>query len=141
MSKHSKFSLSLAATGAFSLAIAVAAGAIGTHALKSRLTAAQLATFDTAQTYHVIHSFGLIILALLVFSFGMTKLRRIVAWLFGIGLVLFSGSLYFVAISGDKTLVFLPPFGGFGWILAWVILGISLAREGCSVTPNSIPSS
>jgi len=123
------------------MALAVAAGAVGTHALKSRLTAAQLATFDTAQTYHVIHSFGLIAVALIIHVWGPSRLRKLVAWMFGFGLVMFSLSLYIVAISGDKTLVALPPFGGFAWIVAWVILGISLAREGSTVTPNSPPPS
>ncbi len=123
------------------MAIAVAAGAVGTHALKPRLTVAQLATFDTAQTYHVIHSFGLIVLAIVMALFGVTRMRNIVGWLLEFGIVAFSMALYFIAISGDKALVFLPPFGGFAWIVAWVILGTSLAREGRSVTPNSIPSS
>jgi len=134
MKSSQHLSRSLISLSCFSLACAVALGAIGTHALSSRLTERAMATFSTAQTYHVLHSIGLIIIGLIVGQIGSSRLIRASALLFTIGLVLFSLALYLYALTGFKPLVAFPPFGGVAWIVGWSLLGLGVLRKGPSVT-------
>ena len=119
-----------AALGAFLLALAVALGAFGAHGLKSHLDAYLMGVWEKAVFYHFIHSFGLLAVGLAARSGsldGSTASR--VTWLLLAGIVLFSGSLYAVALTRITMLGAITPLGGLAFIAAWLWLGIGLLRS------------
>lgn len=129
-------------TGALFAAMGVILGAFGAHALKNQLDATSLATFETGVRYQMYHAFALLA-AGIVHSEFPTKPIRLANWLFTIGILLFSGSLYllsFRAASGSVGLGglgILTPVGGLFFIGGWMALlwGIMHRR---SATPNSV---
>ena len=106
-----------AAAGAINAALAIGCGAFGAHALKRRLDADRLAVFETGARYHMYHALGLIAVAWL----GARNDGGIDAAgaLFLAGIVLFSGSLYALALSGVKKLGAITPIGGLCFLLGW----------------------
>lgn len=106
----------------------VAAGAFGAHALKTRLEPDALAVFDTAARYQVLHA-----LALLGSSWAAQqwpgRSASASAVLFGAGIVLFSGSLYALSLSGVRLFGALTPLGGVLLLLGWLALGLAAARD------------
>ncbi len=114
-------SLFLAIGGAFGLT-GVGLGAFGAHALKARLGASDmLGTYNTAVQYHQIHA--LAILAVAALSFYRPNALLITAgWLFVAGILLFSGSLYALALSGVRVLGAITPFGGLAMLAGWACL-------------------
>jgi uncharacterized membrane protein YgdD (TMEM256/DUF423 family) len=107
---------------ALALATAVVLGAFGAHAVKSRLAADLLGIYQTAVQYHFWHALGLFGVALLMLHFPETLLLGWVAWLLVAGLVLFSGSLYLLALTGQRWLGAVTPVGGVAFIAAWALL-------------------
>jgi len=109
------------ALGAISAGLAVAAGAFGAHALRDRLPADLLSTFETGARYHIYHA-----LALLVVAWASTRwpgaATTAAGWLFVAGTVLFSGSLYLLSLSGQRWLGAVTPFGGLALLLGWLAL-------------------
>lgn len=107
--------------GAVSGAIGVGLGAFGAHALKSRLTPDLLSIFETGSRYHLIHAVAVLIAALAAdrwpSSHAMTA-----GWLFVGGIVLFSGSLYLLALTGVKSWGMVTPVGGLLFISGWLAL-------------------
>ena len=105
-----------------SMFTAVAAGAFGAHGLKKILDADMLAVWHTAVTYQIAHSLGMFAIALL-----MQKLAPgILGWAGGImfaGIVIFSGSLYLLALTGTRILGAITPIGGAAFLLAWAMVG------------------
>jgi len=104
------------AVAAIFLALAVALGAFGAHGLRGRIDDYSMNVYDRAVFYHFVHALGL-----LMVSF-MPRLSAVVGWLLVAGMVLFSGSLYVLAITGVRTLGAVTPFGGIAFIAAWVLL-------------------
>lgn len=113
-------------TGAFSAALAIVLGAFGAHALKSQLSSEMLAVYNTAVQYHFYHSLGLLILGLIAMHIGAVPLWNWSAGLMLAGIVLFSGSLYILAISGMRVLGAVTPLGGLCFILSWLLLLVAL---------------
>ena len=111
---------------AVSGALGVAAGALGSHALEARLDPARLSAWDTAVLYHLLHS--VVLLALGLFSISSQRGVRLPASLFSAGILLFSGSLYALALSGPSALGPLTPLGGLCLIAGWLSL-LSLLRR------------
>ncbi|HSM17058.1 MAG TPA: DUF423 domain-containing protein [Gemmatimonadales bacterium] len=115
--------------GAGSACIAVAAGAFGAHSLKGHLSAEALATFETAAKYEMYHA-----LALLAVAWAVPKwpgaLTHWAGWLFVLGTVLFSGSLYALALSGTRWLGAITPFGGVAFLAGWICLMLAAIRTG-----------
>ena len=109
------------ALGAFSAFIGVALGAFAAHALKARLDAAMLATFETGVRYQMFHA-----LALLAVGWAHTRWPSAVlaagGWLFLAGTLLFSGSLYALSLSGMRWLGAITPFGGLAFLAGWLCL-------------------
>lgn len=103
----------------------VALGAFGAHALRERLDPAALATWHTAVLYHLIHALAL--LALVLFARATGRAVAIPAALFGAGIVLFSGSLYGLALTGWRWLGPVTPIGGLAFLAGWIAL-VALAR-------------
>jgi uncharacterized membrane protein YgdD (TMEM256/DUF423 family) len=108
---------------ALALAAAVALGAFGAHALRGRLGAEMLATYQTAVQYHFWHALGLLGVGVLMMrSPEVTGAPTLawVAWLLVAGLLLFSGSLYLLALTGATWLGAVTPLGGVAFIAAWL---------------------
>ena len=109
------------ALGAASACIAVALGAFAAHGLKTRLGAELLASFETGVRYQMFHA-----LALLAVAWASTRwpgaLVPASGWLFVAGTVLFSGSLYALALSGLRGLGIVTPFGGLAFVAGWLCL-------------------
>lgn len=114
--------------GALSAFLAVAAGAFGAHALKARLSADLLNTFEIGVRYHFYHA-----LALFVVAWACTRWPSSAAtaagWLFIIGTVIFSGSLYALALSGVRWLGAITPFGGLAFLAGWLCLAWGAWRQ------------
>jgi uncharacterized membrane protein YgdD (TMEM256/DUF423 family) len=108
--------------GALAAALGVALGAFGAHALKARLSAEMLAVWQTAVQYHLWHALGLIAIGLLAQHLPTSVPVRLAGWLMLAGIVLFSGSLYAMALSGSRWLGAVTPFGGACLIIAWLVL-------------------
>jgi uncharacterized membrane protein YgdD (TMEM256/DUF423 family) len=113
--------------GALSGAIAVAAGAFGAHALKARLSPDLLAVFETGARYQMFHALALVAAAWAAARFpgGATTSA---GWLFLAGTVLFSGSLYVLALSGVRWLGAVTPLGGVAFIAGWIALAWAALR-------------
>lgn len=108
--------------------LAVVAGAFGSHALRDRLDAGMLAVFETGVRYHLVHA-----LAILAAAWALDRTGRGLAgtagWLFVAGTVLFSGSLYALALTGIRLFGLVTPLGGLAFIAGWLVLGLALARS------------
>jgi len=117
------------ALGALSAALAVLLGSFGAHALKTRLSPEQLATFEIGVRYHLIHALGLLAAAWAVGRFGGDAARW-GGWLLLAGTVLFSGSLYLLALTSVRWLGLITPFGGVAFIVGWVLLAMAALRGG-----------
>ncbi|HEX3651199.1 MAG TPA: DUF423 domain-containing protein [Rhizomicrobium sp.] len=109
--------------------IAVAAGAFGAHALQNRLDAHALQVFDTAARYQMYHALAMGLAAFAIREQAAAP-AQIAAVLFLAGTVLFSGSLYLLALTGTRALAIVTPFGGLAFLLGW----LSLAWTGWRLT-------
>lgn len=117
---------------AINMFIAVAAGAFGAHGLKAMLSAEMLAVWQTAATYQTSHALGLFGIALLMHRLQSIWLARSATAML-IGIVIFSGSLYLLAVSGIRWLGAITPFGGLALLLAWAMLAWAAYRDTKSV--------
>jgi uncharacterized membrane protein YgdD (TMEM256/DUF423 family) len=107
--------------GAGSAFLAVAAGAFGAHALRARLAPDLLAVFETAARYQMYHALGLLAVAWAAIRWP-GGLVQWAGWLFVGGTVLFSGSLYTLALSGARWLGAVTPLGGVAFLAGWACL-------------------
>lgn len=115
------------ASGAFALATGVAAGAFGAHGLKHILSTDMLAIWQTAVHYQLIHGLGLLLLVALSQHLD----ARLATWSTGLmmaGIVIFSGSLYILTLSGLRILGAITPVGGLLLILSWLLLILAAWR-------------
>lgn len=118
-----------ATLGAALLALAVAMGAFGAHGLRSRLDAYSMSVYEKAVFYHFIHALGILIVALLARTRAIPfPSLGFVGWLLFIGIILFSGSLYALAISGVRILGAITPIGGLCFIAGWIVLAVEVVR-------------
>lgn len=109
------------------MALGVVAGAFGAHGLKSILTPDMMIIYEKGVFYHLIHGLAIIIAAIMPNAqlLGQRKSQRI-CFLFLLGVIVFSGSLYALTISGMRWLGAITPIGGVSFIVAWILLGIAL---------------
>lgn len=115
------------ALGALSAFLSVAAGAFGAHALRDRLAPDSLAVFETAARYQMYHALGLLAVGWAGARWPESSARW-AGWLFVIGTVLFSGSLYALALSGIRWLGAITPLGGAAFLLGWLLLAWAATR-------------
>tara|TARA_R110002072_G_scaffold935_2_gene7577 strand:+ start:6891 stop:7268 length:378 start_codon:yes stop_codon:yes gene_type:complete len=99
--------------------MAVMLGAFGAHALKAKLDAYSLGIFETAVQYHFYHSVALLAVGILALSQPQTALLKSSGWLFLFGILVFSGSLYLLSITGVRWLGAITPIGGLAFIAGW----------------------
>lgn len=113
--------------GCFMAGLGVAAGAFGAHALKQRLVPDLLAVFETGVRYQMYHALGLLAVA-----FASDRWRGVnfspAGWLFLIGIILFSGSLYALCLTGLRVLGAITPLGGLCFLAAWALLAWEVRR-------------
>ncbi|CAA0080198.1 Uncharacterised protein [Zhongshania aliphaticivorans] len=105
--------------------LAVALGAFGAHGLKASLPADMMAVYQTAVQYHFYHCFALLAVGLLMHSGVQHLSLRISAVMFFMGVLVFSGSLYILAITGVRWLGAITPIGGLMFLVAWACLAYS----------------
>ncbi|WP_096185932.1 DUF423 domain-containing protein [Evansella halocellulosilytica] len=104
----------------------VALGAFGAHALKPRLEAAgHLETWNTAVQYHMIHSVAIVSVAILIQQMGASGSLYGAGWAFFIGILIFSGSLYVLSLTGIGVLGAITPIGGLAFLIGWVLLFVA----------------
>ncbi|MBL7000622.1 MAG: DUF423 domain-containing protein [Gammaproteobacteria bacterium] len=108
--------------------VAVLLGAFGAHALKAMLNEQQIQLWKTASDYHFYHALGLILLGLWSHKKMMTRLELAAGICLLLGVLIFSGSLYLLAISGISKLGMLTPFGGLLFIAGWSLWLVSVLR-------------
>ncbi|UJF36270.1 DUF423 domain-containing protein [Paenibacillus hexagrammi] len=113
------------ALGSLNAFLSVALGAFGAHYLKQKLSADMLSVFHTGVQYHMIHALGLILIAILSDKFGNSSLVNSSGWALFIGIVLFSGSLYALSLSGIKILGAITPLGGVSFLIGWILLAVA----------------
>jgi uncharacterized membrane protein YgdD (TMEM256/DUF423 family) len=111
----------LVAIGAINAALAVAAGAFAAHALRGRLEPRALEVFETGARYHMYH-------ALAIVAAGIVAAKA-PGWVFLAGIVLFSGSLYALALTDVKLLGAITPLGGLAFLVGWVWLAVAVLRR------------
>lgn len=103
--------------------LAVALGAFGAHSLKERLEALNtLTVWQTASHYHLIHAVALLVVALLSTNLAQTRWVSKIGWLFVGGILIFSGSLYALALTGAKILGAITPLGGLCFLAGWILI-------------------
>lgn len=113
------------ATAAIMLALGVILGAFGAHGLQDRLDAYSTGVYEKAVFYHFIHALGLLAVSILARAKLLSaSTSSWVCWLLLTGIVLFSGSLYVLAVTGIRTLGAVTPFGGGAFIAAWITLAV-----------------
>ncbi|SES18666.1 DUF423 domain-containing protein [Salipaludibacillus aurantiacus] len=109
--------------GSLNAFLFVAIGAFGAHALKERLeTGGYLETFQTGVQYHMIHALALIAVAILSRYLSATGLVHGAGWAFVAGIILFSGSLYALSLTGIRVLGAITPIGGVAFLAGWALL-------------------
>jgi uncharacterized membrane protein YgdD (TMEM256/DUF423 family) len=115
--------------GSVLLALAVLIGAFGAHALRARLDAYATGIYERAVFYHFVHALGLVILGVAVRTNAASQPAAAVAgWLLVVGIVIFCGSLYALALSGIRALGAITPIGGLAFVVGWAALAVSFAR-------------
>ena len=107
--------------GLFFCGFSVLMGAFGAHALKDKLSEYSMSIYDKAVFYQVFHALGILIVSILGQLFN-TQEFNIFGWFFIIGILLFSGSLFILSVTGIKWLGAITPIGGVMFILGWFLL-------------------
>ena len=121
------------AVAAVELALAVMLGAFGAHGLRGRLDQYLMSVYERAVFYQFVHALGLLIVSVLPRLGVLTESAATwVCWLLLAGVVIFSGSLYVLAITGVRTLGAVTPIGGLAFIVAWLWLAVALVRGGAA---------
>jgi uncharacterized membrane protein YgdD (TMEM256/DUF423 family) len=105
----------------------VALGAFGAHALRARLDAGDLATFETAARYQMYHGLALLAVAWLA-DRAPSRAADTAGWAFVIGIILFSGSLYLLTLGGLRWMGAVTPLGGVSFLIGWINLALAARR-------------
>ena len=105
---------------------AVLLGAFGAHGLKAKLAPEMMAVYQTAVQYHMWHALGLAVIALTALHWPRLNLLRWAGWSMILGIVLFSGSLYALALTQIKMLGAITPIGGLVFIVAWSMFAVAM---------------
>jgi uncharacterized membrane protein YgdD (TMEM256/DUF423 family) len=110
------------------MGLAVATGAFGAHALRTRLNVEMLGIWQTAVQYHAWHAIGLALAGLLSIHVPERAGLALAAWLFVAGIVIFSGSLYTLALTGNRAWGAATPVGGVAFLLGWLAFAWGASR-------------
>ena len=110
------------------LLLAVSIGAFGAHGLKSLLTEELMQTFKTGVEYHFYHALGLLLVGILSLNMPSTMINWS-AFFLSIGIIIFSGSLYILAITGIRWIGAITPIGGLSFIAGWICLFVAVWKH------------
>jgi uncharacterized membrane protein YgdD (TMEM256/DUF423 family) len=113
--------------GAVAGFIAVGFGAFGAHGLRGRLSPEMLVVFETGVRYQMYHALAILVTAVGL-GFVDARLLRLAGWLFTVGIVLFSGSLYALALSGVTRFGMITPLGGLAFLAGWALLVVAALK-------------
>lgn len=113
---------------AITLAFGVVIGAFGAHGLKSRITPEMLLVYETGVTYHFYHALGLLLIGVLAMQSPSSYLNM-AALFVGLGILIFSGSLYVLAITGIKWIGVITPIGGLSFIIGWIFVALAFLKK------------
>jgi len=119
---------SILIVAALSLALAVIIGAFGAHGLKTRLSPDMMQVFKTGVEYQFYHSLGLLLVGILAAQMP-SSLINLSALFLGLGIVIFSGSLYVLAVTGIKWIGAITPIGGLSFIAGWILLVVGVLKQ------------
>jgi uncharacterized membrane protein YgdD (TMEM256/DUF423 family) len=111
--------------GSLSLFLSVALGAFGAHALRDQLSDRMREVFETAVRYQMIHSITILIAGILI---DRGAFFQYAGWLYIVGIILFSGSLYLLAVTNIRTLGMITPLGGLAFLAGHVLLLLAFWR-------------
>jgi uncharacterized membrane protein YgdD (TMEM256/DUF423 family) len=113
--------------GAINGFLAVALGAFGAHGLEGKISEKALGTWDKAVTYQMFHTVALFVTGLIGMKIQSGSLHM-AGWLFLIGIIIFSGSLYIYSTTGIKTFAMVTPLGGVAFLIGWILLGYAVMK-------------
>lgn len=116
--------------GAVMTMLSVAIGAFGAHMLKEKIGADAIAVYETGVQYHMIHALALLIVGLTAGQLGVSSKLKWAARLLFIGIIVFSGSLYVLSITGIKVLGAITPLGGVAFIAGWLLFALDVWQRG-----------
>lgn len=122
--------------GAIMAGIGVAAGAFGAHGLRPILSEKMMAVFETGVRYHLVHAMAMLIAGLSAHGFSHRIFLK-AGWSFFLGIIIFSGSLYTLALTDIRTLGMLTPFGGLAFLIGWGFLAWGYWKTSLSLDPSS----
>lgn len=114
--------------GAANAALAVLLGAFGAHSLKTHLAVDMMAVYQTGLQYHLFHALGLLAAGFALKQIGDSAWLRWSGWLMLAGIVIFSGSLYILSVTGWKWLGAVTPLGGIAFMAAWVLFAVAVMK-------------
>ena len=115
--------------GSLNAFVGVALGAFGAHGLKTKVAPEMLTVWETAVQYHLVHALGLILVGILCQLMPAASLVRPAGWLLLAGIILFSGSLYALVLTGTKPLGIITPIGGVAFLVGWLLLALGVWRH------------
>jgi len=115
--------------GCIAALLAVALGAFGAHGLKTRIAPEWMSVYKTGVEYHFYHALGLILVGLTAWRLPESGCLRAAGWAMLAGLLLFSGSLYLLSVTGLSWLGAVTPFGGLAFLAAWGLFATAIARS------------
>lgn len=116
--------------GAILLGLAVVSGAFGAHGLRGRLDAYSMGIYEKAVFYQIVHALGILTVPLFTRAGALTESET--AWVCGLllaGILIFSGSLYILALTGIRWFGAITPVGGLSFIAAWFLLAFRLLHR------------
>ncbi|CAM4492799.1 uncharacterized membrane protein YgdD (TMEM256/DUF423 family) [Paenibacillus endophyticus] len=112
--------------GCIFMVLAVAIGAFGAHALKSKLTPDKLKVYEVGVQYHIAHALGLILVGMLVSHYPDEQVIVTGGWFLAAGILLFSGSLYALSVAKARFLGPITPLGGLSFMIGWVLIAVGV---------------
>lgn len=115
--------------GSINAFLAVALGAFGAHGLKARVAPEMLTVWQTGVLYHLFHALGLLAVGILALQLPHSSLLRPAGWALLVGVVLFSGSLYLMVLSGVRALGMITPLGGVAFLAGWILVAFGVWKS------------
>ncbi len=114
--------------GALNALLSIALGAFGAHGLEGKLSEHMMDIYRKAVQYHMMHSLGLILVALLTERLSGTSLINWAGWVMLAGIIIFSGSLYVLSMTGNSALGAITPIGGVAFLISWFLISLAAVK-------------